>query len=263
MARKPYDENQSIHSMTTRQLRQYIADKATEAQERLDTARGVEVSKAFRDAAGEITGNTSKVKRSTSYMSKEQMREFAYALRQFNSLDVESGFAKSIEWKENKGRYETFIRNRIAEGDEYWAQYLTKKGNVSKRGYQDYKDYINFIKNIQEVKNQYGYRTLKQYAEAAMNEKGGKEKMQQISKLLTKVFAESKGKGLTQAELIERFELRLSELETEEKRATTKNRKTAKLPKPKAVKRKKSKSNVKVKTTGKMKDSAKVRERIT
>lgn len=270
MARQSYIDKETglplnIHAMNTRQLRQYIADQADEAQERIDSAKGQEVSKAFRDAAWAVTGNTSKVKRSTSYMDKSEMREFAYALRQFNSLDRESGFAKSIEWQENKGRYETFIRKRIEEGDTYWAQYLTKKGNVSKRGYQDYKDYINFIKSIQDVKAEFGYRTLKQYAESAMNEKGSKEKLKQMSALLTKVYAESKGSGLTQAEIIERFELRLAELEAEEKRTTA--RKSAKRSKPKTstkrAKVQKSKSNVKVKTTGKMKDSAKIRERLT
>ena len=99
----------------------------------------------------------------------------------------------------------------------------------------------------------------------AMNTKGRKENMQQISKLLTKVFVESQGNGQTQAELIERFELRLAELEVEEKRTTA--RKSAKKSKAKTstkrAKVQKSKSNVKVKTTGKMKDSAKIRERLS
>lgn len=257
MARQPYTEDQSIHSMTTRQLRQYVADKAEEAQKRLDSAIGEDTTKAFREAAWEIMGRGGKVRRSTSNMSKEEMREFAYALRQFNSLDTTSGFAQSIEWKENKQRYETFIRNRIAEGNTYWEKFLTAKGNVSKRGYQEYKDYIDYIKGIQEHKFSFGYRTLLQYAESAM-EYGKTSDLKDINKLLTDVFEESKGKGFSQAQLIERFELRLNELNAEEAKKRSKATKSA----VKAYKGKKSKSNIKVKKGRQMK-GGKVRERLT
>ena len=257
MARQPYTEDQSIHSMTTRQLRQYIADKAEEAQKRLDSAVGEDTTKAFREAAWEIMGRGGKVRRSTSNMSKEEMREYAYALRQFNSLDTTSGFAQSVEWKENKSRYEAFVRNRIAEGDAYWEKFLTAKGNISKRGYKEYKDYIDFIKGIQDYKSQFGYRTLKQYAESAMEfSKGGD--LKEINKLLTEVFEESKGKGFSQAQLIERFELRLNELNAEEAKQRSKATKSA----VKAYKGKKSKSNIKVKKGRQMK-GGKVRERLT
>lgn len=256
MARQPYSEDQNIHSMTTRQLRQYIADKAEEAQKRLDSAANEDTTKAFREAAWEVMGRNGKVKRSTSNMSKEEMREYAYALRQFNSLDTTSGFAKSVEWKENKSRYESFIRNRIAEGDSYWEKFLTAKGNVSKRGYKEYKDYIDFIKGISEYKAQFGYRTLKQYAESAM-EYGKASELKNVSKLLSEVFAESRGKGFTQAQLIERFELKLNELnEKEAKKAKA-------LPKVKAKKPKKSKSNIRTQNGRKMKESGTVRERLT
>lgn len=218
MARQRYKQDQSIHSMTTRQLRQYIADKAEEAQTRLDTSNMESTTKAFRDAASEITGRSGKVKKSTSYMSKAEMREYAYALRQFNSLDTTSGFAQSIEWKENKQRYESFIRNRIAEGSFYWEKYLTPKGNVSKRGYQDYKDFINFIKGNEEYKLQFGYRTLTQYAESMM--KDDKSKLfDKVTKLLSKVFTESRGKGYSQAELNDRFKMELEDLLDREDRA--------------------------------------------
>ena len=218
MARQPYDEDQSINSMTTRQLRQYIADKATEAQSRLDSIDLSDTSRAFRDALGEIQGRSGKIKRSTSNMSRVEMVKFAYDLRQFNSLDTTSGFAKSIEWKENKQRYESFIRNRIAEGSYYWEKYLTSKGNVSKRGYQEYKDYINFIKGIEEYKSQFGYRTLTQYAEAMMKEDRSKL-FDKVNKLLSKVFTESRGKGYSQAELNDRFKLELENLLDREDRA--------------------------------------------
>lgn len=257
MARKPYTEDQSIHSMTTRQLRQYIADKAEEAQKRLDSAVGEDTTKAFREAAWEIMGRNGKVRRSTSYMSKVEMVKFAYDLRQFNSLDTTSGFAQSIEWKENKARYESFIRNRIAEGNTYWEKFLTAKGNISKRGYQEYKDYIDFVKGIEEHKFHFGYRTLLQYAESAM-EQGKASDLKDINKLLTEVFEESKGKGFSQAQLIERFELRLNEMEAEESKKRSKATKSA----VKAYKGKKSKSNIKVKKGRQMK-GGKVRERLT
>lgn len=260
MARQAYAEDQSIHSMTTRQLRQYISDKADEAQKRIDSAdaeiKTGEVTKAYREAYWEIIGRGGKVKRSTSNMSKEEMREYAYALRQFNSLDTTSRFAQSVEWKENKARYEAFVRNRIAEGDTYWEKFLTAKGNVSKRGYKEYKDYIDFIKGIQEYKSQFGYRTLKQYAESAMEfSKGGD--LKEINRLLTEVFEESKGRGYSQAQLIERFELRLNELDAEPKKKPKATKKAVK-----SYKGKKSKSNVKIKKGRQMK-GGKVRERLT
>lgn len=250
MARKPYAEDQNIHSMTTRQLRQYIADKTEEAQQRLNTIEDLsEASRAFRDLADIITNDRGKVKRSTSYMSKEEMREYAYTLRTFNQLDVSSSFAKSVEWKENKKKYQAFIRNRIAEGDDYWKKYLTPKGNVSKRGYQDYKDYINFIKSIKDVQNQYGYRTLKQYGIQFLSDKNIQGIPKDIGKILNNIFQESKGKGLTQKDLIEMFEIRLQD-------------EMAKL-KPVRPKKSKSKQNIKAKTARKMKTHGTVRERIT
>lgn len=260
MARQPYSEDQNIHSMTTRQLRQYIADKATEAQTRLDTSKGESTTKAFREAADEITGRSGKVKRATSNMSKAEMREYAYALRQFNSLDTTSGFAQSIEWKENKGRYQQFVRNRIEEGSEYWKQFLTAKGNISKRGYQAYKDYIEFIKGIDDYKSQFGYRTLMQYAEASL--KGGnKTDLNVINKLLSEVFEESRGKGFTQADLNDRFKLRLDEMIAKEAQKQKKPKKKA-APAVKKAKRTKSKSNIKVQKGRKYKGEG-VRERLT
>ena len=260
MARQPYTEDQSIHSMTTRQLRQYISDKADEAQKRIDSAdaeiKTGEVTKAYREAYWEIIGRGGKVKRSTSNMSKEEMREYAYALRQFNSLDTTSRFAQSVEWKENKARYEAFVRNRIAEGDAYWEKFLTAKGNVSKRGYKEYKDYIDFIKGIQDYKNQFGYRDLKQYAQSAM-EFGKSSDLKEVNKLLTEVFEESRGKGYTQAQLLDRFNKRLNELNTEEAKQRTKTKAAVK-----SYKGKKSKSNVKIKKGRQMK-GGKVRERLT
>ena len=90
MARQAYNPTESYQSMTTRQLRQLIADKATEAQQRMDTMKDKYKTRAYNDLASEITGRGGKVKRSTSYMTKEEMVEYAYQLREFNAYDVKS-----------------------------------------------------------------------------------------------------------------------------------------------------------------------------
>ena len=251
MAVKPYDEDQSIHSMTTRQLRQYISDKATEAQNRIDSPGFDGSDKATSEMMDFITKG-GKVKRSTSNMDKAQMREYAYALRTFNMMDEESDFARRTLWQKDKARYNKFIENRIAqEGkDSYWAQYLTSKGNVSKRGYEDYKQYIEFIKAIQDVKYQYTYKTLTTKALNAM-EKGQPEDLRNMAKILNKVYKDSKGLHLTTSQLVDKFEIAWdAQLEKAK-------------PKPKSVpsskrSKKKSSSNVKTKTVGKLRDNAKV-----
>lgn len=269
MARKPYKEDQSIHSMTTRQLRQYIADKAEEAQTRIDTSEK-EPTKAFREAKADIIGRNGKVRKSTSYMSKAEMREYAYALRQFNSLDTTSGFAQSVEWKENKSKYETFVKNRIDEGSAFWKQFKTDKGNISKRGYKAYKDYISFIKGIADYRSQFGYRTLLQYAEST--EKGKEiidkktvsnedlkklgisredfeklnisfEDLTEMNKMLSEVFESASGKGLSQADLIDKFQMKLisgavKEFKNKKRRETAAKRKKAQKSKAKKTMKK-------------------------
>lgn len=255
MARQAYNEDQSINSMTTRQLRQYIADKATEAQARLDSSDMEDATRAFKNMARAITNDSgNRVRRSTSNMSKAEMVEYAYDLRQFNSMDSSSGFAQSIEWKENKARYQAFIKNRIEEGDDYWKKYLTPKGNISKKGYDEYKEYINFIKSIKDIQMQYGYRTLKQYGIDAI----GKGNSKDVAKLLNDVFQETKGKGYSQRDLIEVFEIALANLEESKTKAPKRKQTiTAKTKKS----RKKSSSSIKIKAPKGMKGES-VRERI-
>ena len=165
MARLPYEADQSIHSMNTRQLRQYIADQAKEAQQRIDSMPK-DASKAFKELKSDITDRSgSKVRRSTSYMNKAEMREYAYQLRSFNQFDTESKYAGKTDYQKNKKRYEAFVRNQIAKSgaeNQYWSQFLTPKGNVSKRGYQEYKDFIAVLKASEEYIKSYGYRTIQQ-----------------------------------------------------------------------------------------------------
>lgn len=254
MARQEYKPDQSIHSMTTRQLRKYIADQVEEAEKRLKSIEGEETTKAFREAYYGITYKNGKVKKSTSNASKEEMREMAYALRQFNSLDTESGFAKSIEWKENKKKYETFVKNQIEQGNTYWEKYLTKKGNVSKRGYREYKEYITFLRNIDQIKLQFGYRNIKQYFVEEKNT-GKNADTKELAKLLNKVYLDAKGKGYTQEELLQAFENELNELQSKKKSKPV-------IPKIK-TKVKKSKSTVKTKKSGKMREHGSVHERLS
>ena len=263
MARLPYKEDQSIHSMNTRQLRQYIADQADEAQERLDSAPK-DVSKAFDELKSEIIYQkgirTGKVKRSTSNMSKAEMREYAYTLRQFNAFDTESKFAEKTDWQKNKKRYESFIKNQVAKSgaeNQYWSKYITEKGNVSKRGYKEYKDFIATLKASEEYIKTFGYRTLQQYAQDSRNNVDPGNKI--LNKTLARVYTENKGKGLTQAQL-------LDELKTEYDKALaaeTSKQKSKQISVKKPKKSSSKSTTVKVKKAGKMRTSGAVRNKLS
>lgn len=218
MAREKYDPNQSIHSMTTRQLRQFIADQAKDAEQRLKTVNLDNTSKAFKDAALGISYTNGKVIKSTSNMTKAEMRELAYKFRDFTSLDTFSGYAESIDWKENKKKYQTFIKKRVEDGDDFWKQFITEKGNVSKKGYSDYKQYIEFLKSVQEVKSEYGYKQLKTYARQTLEDP---KRARDIARIMTKLVEESKGKSWTQGDLITKFELAVKKYDQDRKKHLT------------------------------------------
>ena len=273
MARKPYASDQSIHSMTTRQLRQYIADQADEAQKRLSTSDLDHATIAFRGAAAKISLDGKKVMRSTSYMLKHEMVERAYDLRDFNSLDDSSGYSKSIDWQENRKRYQSFVKNRLQDPKtpedvkKYWSQFLTPKGNVSKRGYAAYKQYIEFLKSVSEVQSEYGYREIQRFGiQSASNP----ERRKDISNIFNNVFVQSQGKGMTQAELIDKLHLAIKEYDAEQIRkvnelvernkaiAAAKKRKSKSIPQVK-VKKSSSENNIKAKQGRKMKEHGTVR----
>ena len=273
MARQKYDPDQSIHSMTTRQLRQYIADQAKEAQQRLSTSDLSDATKAFRDAATQISDGK-KVFKSTSYMTKAEMRERAYALRDFNSLDDSSGFAKSKDWQENRKKYQTFIRNRLNDPrtpkdvQNYWAQFLTPKGNPSKKGYAAYKQYIEFLKSVNEVRGEYGYREIQRYGiQSAPDPKRRKD----ISNIFNKVFIQNQKKNLTQAELIDKLNLAIKDYDAkhnaeamkklEKKKSAPKTQQTRSKTERKQTKTASSSSgtSIKAKTGRKMKEHGAVR----
>ena len=265
MARKPYSENQSINSMTTRQLRQYIADKAEDAQERLDTINLDEASKAFQNAASRITKG-SKVKKSTSNMSKVQMQDYAYRLDNFIAMDIESGFAKSLEWKRDKASYEGFIKKQIERNPKsYWAKYKTEKGNISKKGYEEYKEYIVFIRSLEDITAEYTYETVSKYGKQAIQE--SPERARFVSQLMIETFKKSKKEGWDQGRLNKEFKKALkkyddAEAEKKTKPKTTKGKKKS-VPKKVKTSKAKSTNEVKVKQAGKMRTDGTIREQLT
>lgn len=260
MARKPYEEDQSIHSMNTRQLRQYIADQAEEAQKRLDSAPK-ETSRAFDELVSNIEGRTGKVKKSTSYMSKAEMREYAYTLRTFNRFDTESEYYNRTDWEKNKSRYEKFIKNQVdKKGKEhkYWKKYLLPSGEISQEGYQEYKDFIAVLSASEEYLNDYGYRTIQQYAQNNTNNLDPDKKI--LNRTLARVYIENKGKGLSQGQLIDKFEKEYNKAlgNEQEKRSG----KSVKAPIKKA-KKTTSKSSIKVKKAGKMRTSGTIHNKLS
>lgn len=214
MARQEYKEGQSIHSMNARQLRKYISDKANIAQKRLDTVDVENTSRAFRDALSEITNKSgTKVRRSTSNMSKEEMRMFAYALREFNAIDTESGYHKSQERKANEKRYKSFIKNQIANNpDSPWAKYKTEKGNISMKGYKEYLDYMSFLRTMKDIREQYGYETLKLYYQNTKRGDYAGKRTKDIEVILYDIYEEGKDKGWNKEDLNREFRKRMDKL---------------------------------------------------
>lgn len=172
MARQPYNPTESYQSMTTRQLRQLIADKATEAQQRMDTMKDKYKTRAYNDLASEITGRGGKVRRSTSYMTKEEMVKYAYDLREFNAYDVKSGYHKEMEYMQRKQYYEKFIKNQVEEGGEagkYWSRFYNKQtGQISPEGFKQYKDLINYLNEVKNLEKEFTYKEAKRRAEEAL-----------------------------------------------------------------------------------------------
>lgn len=266
MAYQKYESDQSIHSMTTRQLRLYIKTMAEDAEKRIKTMDIESADKATKEAILDITYANGKVKYSTSNMDKAQMREYAYSLRTFNMMDTESKYARKTDWEKNKSRYESFVRNRIAEGDTYWNQYKTEKGNISKKGYEDYKQYIGFMKEIESVKYQFTYKTLKQYGINQMQTGDESQKrLKAMSKILNKVYTQSKNKHLTTSQLIDQFNLEWDDyVESHSFTPEKPKLKATKYKKPNVPKvkkpKKKSSGTVQTKTVRKMKTHGTVHE---
>ena len=256
-----------IQEMSTRQLRRYVRERAEEAQYRVDTlSDDAWLPRAFQEQLEYVEsfgrGRSGGIKKDTSRMSKVEMVEYAYALRDLNILDTESKYAKDTDYKENKERYQSFVRNQLnslnPESREYWSQFLTPKGNISKRGYQEYKNFINFIKNIDESMTTYGYETIKDI----YYDQSDKKKKDEVEQLLIRTYEENKGKGLTPSQLIDDFYDRLNEQRAQQRKPKTKAKpKKAPTPSVKAKKGKAPKSGNNIQTKGvKMRNGA-VREK--
>lgn len=256
-----------IQEMNTRQLRKYIRERAEEANERIYTIKDIEdMPESFKTQYSFVTsfgvGVGGSIKKDTSRMTKEEMAEYAYALRDLNMLDTESRYAMNQDYKQNKQKYESFIRERTREDNpnkeerERWKKYLTEKGNVSKRGYQEYKNFINFVRNIDEVMSTYGYETIKDF----YYDETDPEEQKVIGDLLIETYDENLGEGLTPSELIDIFNEKLADHKKEKNRQLSaeymRKSQASKKPKVPAVKAKKQKqgrsTEIKVKKAGKM-----------
>lgn len=271
MAERDYKRGEGItpiQEMTTRQLRKYIRERAEEAQERLTSIQNdkrlniEDMSRAFQDQLSYVQnfghGRSGGIMKDTSRMTKEQMAEYAYAIRDLNMLDTESKYARDLDYKENKERYQKFIEERLksskAEDREYWSKFVTEKGNIKKSGYKEYKEFINFLKAIEEVQASYGYETIK---DKYYDEKD-QVKREEVASLLLEVYSENKGSGLSMAQLVEKFNEKYEEL----KKPIPKTPEAPKKSTAKKLKTAKSKQNIKTKTAGKMKNGS-VREKPT
>ena len=273
MAYQEYNETQSLNDMTTRQLRLYISRKSDEAQKRIDSMNLQKSPHAVQEQAFYITDRTgSHVKRSTSNMTKAEMVEYAYQLREFNMLDTTSKYSRDIEWIENKARYEKFITESQNPNKnpyyskafaDYWKQFILPSGRISKKGYKEYKRYIEFVRAVGKEIEQYGYRNFKADAVKLLE---NRKRFKAISNMLNDVFI-GNNENLTIEKMVERVDTMVAiyderaqaRLKRQSQNKTVK--KVAKATKPK-TKTKKTTNTVKTKTAGKMKTNATIRERI-
>ena len=256
MAKQYYEVNKPTSEMTTRQLRKFISDKATEAQARLDSAPE-NPTRAFKEASHWITDKSgTHVRRDTSRMTKAEMREYADLLKNFNYTDFESKYAKESEWKKNRKKYETFVQNMWSEGSkadqEYWGQYKTPTGKVSKKGFDDYMDFIQTLVSARSFIEQFGYENIEQWNRQAKTE----QEKEMLRELLKTTYDNSK--GLTKTELIKAFKKEYTASLKDMRQGKTTG--SAKKPsKPKSTKGKqKSTNTIKTGKPRKMRESGKV-----
>ena len=254
MAFKEYDRTASIQTMNARQLRLYISRGAKEANERMQTLDANKLPDAMKDIYMDVATHQGRFLQGTSHMSKAQMQEYAQKLRDFNFMDTKSQYARDREYEDNYDRYEKFIKNQKSKQDRaHWAQYINKDGSVSKEGYQEYKEYINFVKGIMEDIQSYSYDKIKEnfgisnirkrFTEARSN--SDPERVQKVEKIIAEVYEKYKGKNKTTKDLNAIILREIRKLDVKS-----------------AKKSKKPSSEIKVKTGKKMKGE-RVREKQT
>ena len=256
MAFKEYDRTASIQTMNARQLRLYISRGAKEANERMQTLDANKLPDAMKDIFMDVATHQGRFLQGTSHMTKAQMQEYAQKLRDFNFMDTKSAYARDREYEDNYDRYEKFIKNQKSkQGRAHWAQYINKDGSVSKEGYQEYKEYINFVKGIMEDIQSYSYDKIKEnfgvsnirkrFTEARSN--SDPDRVQKVEKIIADVYEKYKGKQKTTKDLNAIILREIRKLDVNPK-STNKS--------------KKSSSEIKVKTGKKMKGE-RVREKQT
>ena len=272
MAFKEYDLTQSIEEMNARQLRLYISRGAKQANERLKTMKDIPAYLADIQEDERLKGHISTsgdFLAGTSNMNKKEMQDYAKQLRDFNFMDTKSKYARDVEYSENKSRYETFIKNQIAgggRGAEYWSKYIGKNGRVLKGGYQDYKQYIDMIKNVMPYISTYGYETIKKYYAVGKENMRDPQRIKTIERLLVETYIKNRnedtGKGMTPEQLNDAFFKALKEYDETHFDSTEAKIDKPKKPKAPSTRKKTKRSGNKIKAkTGKKMKGETVREK--
>ena len=276
MAFKEYERTASIQQMNARQLRLYISRSAKEANERLSTLDPNTMPEAMRDIYQNAASHKGVFLSGTSFMNKKDMQAYAEKLRDFNFLDTESSFAKDAEYEQNFDRYEAFINKQTSRaGRNYWRKYIDENGNISKEGYQEYKQYLNFIKGIMEDIQSYSYDAIrekigvsnvrKRFTEAKKS--NDPERLQKVEKIIGEAYQKYYGKDKTTADLNAYIIQEIAKLDAKKPKKQSVKKTAAKKPavkKPAAKKPKTSKSkgnNIKAKAGKKMRTHGTVREK--
>ena len=276
MAFKEYERTASIQQMNARQLRLYISRSAKEANERLSTLDPKTMPDAMRDIFQNAASHKGVFLAGTSNMSKKDMQAYAEKLRDFNFLDTESTFARDAEYEQNFDRYEAFIKKQTSRaGRSYWKKFIDENGNISKEGYQEYKQYLNFIKGIMEDIQSYSYDAIretigvsnvrKRFTEAKKS--SDPERLKKVEKIIGEAYQKYYGKGNSTADLNAYIIQEIAKLDEKKpkKKGTKKpaaKKPAAKKPAAKKPKTSKSKGNkIKAKAGKKMRTHGTVREK--
>lgn len=270
MAFKEYERTASIQQMNARQLRLYISRSAKEANERLSTLDPKSMPDAMRDIFQDAASHKGVFLSGTSNMSKKDMQAYAEKLRDFNFLDTESSFAKDAEYEQNFDRYEAFINKQTGRaGRNYWKKFIDENGNISKEGYQEYKQYLNFIKGIMEDIQSYSYDAIrekigvsnvrKRFTEAKKSD--DPKRLEKVEKIIGEAYQKYNGKGKSTADLNAYIIQEIAKLDEKKAKKPKKAAPKTKVPVVKKPKTKKTKTGIKVKAGKKMRAHGTVREK--
>lgn len=271
MAFKEYERTASIQQMNARQLRLYISRSAKEANERLSTLDPKSMPDTMRDIFQDAASHKGVFLAGTSNMSKKDMQAYAEKLRDFNFLDTESSFAKDAEYEQNFDRYEAFIKKQTSRaGRGYWKKFIDENGNISKEGYQEYKQYLNFIKGIMEDIQSYSYDAIrekigvsnvrKRFTEAKKSD--DPKRLEKVEKIIGEAYQKYNGKGKSTADLNAYIIQEIAKLDEKKSKKKGTKKPAAKKPAVKKPKTSKSKgNNIKAKAGKKMRTHGTVREK--